>query len=210
MAMVTSACQALLLMALAAAVLSTASGTLQYYFYSSSLPKAEEAVRNAAMKIISPPLALLSVIKPRDVVFQVCDASILLDQSNSNPQPEQLAIPLRGYDVVNTIKAAVEAVCPGVVSCADILAFAARDSAMISGGFTFAMPGGRRDGLVADLSNIPMSIPSPSMQVQDLISSSGAKGLSVDDLDALSGAHSFGQTHWSFVTLRLYPTWTRS
>lgn len=55
MAMAISACQALLLMALAAAALmmSTASGTLQYNFYSSSCPKAEEAVRNATVKIIS-------------------------------------------------------------------------------------------------------------------------------------------------------------
>jgi len=139
------------------------------------------------------------------IYFQGCDASILLDQSNSNPQPEKLAIPLRGYDAVNTIKAAVEAVCPGVVSCADILAYAARDSAMISGGFTFAMPGGRRDGLASDLNDIPANIPSPSMQVQQLIGSFAAKGLSADDLVALSGAHSFGQTHCSFVTPRLYP-----
>ena len=53
--MAISAChQALLLMALAAAALmSTASGTLQYDFYRSTCPKAEEAVRNATMKIIA-------------------------------------------------------------------------------------------------------------------------------------------------------------
>jgi peroxidase len=140
------------------------------------------------------------------VNFQGCDGSILLNQSNSNPQPEKLAIPLRGYDAVNTIKAAVEAVCPGVVSCADILAFAARDSAMASGGFTFNMPGGRRDGTISNLNDIPASIPAPNMQVQDLIKSFSNKGLSDIDLVALSGAHSFGETHCSFVTPRLYPT----
>ncbi|TKW24483.1 hypothetical protein SEVIR_3G053200v4 [Setaria viridis] len=207
--MATSACQALLLMALAAAVLSTASGTLQYDFYSLSCPKAEEAVRNATMKIISdnPSMGAAFVrLFFHDCFVKGCDASILLNQSNSNPQPEKLAIPLRGYDAVNTIKAAVEAVCPGVVSCADILAFAARDSAMVSGGFTFHMPGGRRDGLTSDLSDIPANIPAPNMQVQDLIKSFGAKGLSAGDLVALSGAHSFGETHCSFVTPRLYPT----
>ncbi|PUZ63902.1 hypothetical protein GQ55_3G102900 [Panicum hallii var. hallii] len=209
MTMAASACQGLLLGALAAAVLSTASATLQYDFYSSSCPQAEEAVRNATMKIVSdnPTMGAAFVrLFFHDCFVKGCDASILLDQSNSNPQPEKLAIPLRGYDAVNTIKAAVEAVCPGVVSCADILAYAARDSAMISGGFTFAMPGGRRDGIGSDLNDIPASIPSPSMQVQDLISSFGAKGLSASDLVALSGAHSFGQTHCSFVTPRLYPS----
>jgi len=52
--MATSACQALVIMVIAAAAMATASGTaLQYNFYSSSCPKAEEAVRNATQNIIS-------------------------------------------------------------------------------------------------------------------------------------------------------------
>lgn len=63
--------------------------------------------------------------------LQGCDGSILLDDTPTFTG-EKTAGPnnnsLRGYDVVDNIKSNVEASCPQVVSCADILAVAARDS----------------------------------------------------------------------------------
>jgi len=48
---------------------------------------------------------------------------------------EQQAFPnnnsLRGLDVVNQIKTAIESACPNTVSCADILALAAQASSVL-------------------------------------------------------------------------------
>lgn len=60
---------------------------------------------------------------------QGCDGSVLLNSTKK--QAEKDAIPnlsLRGYHVIDAVKSAVEQACPGVVSCADIIALVARDS----------------------------------------------------------------------------------
>lgn len=63
-------------------------------------------------------------------ILQGCDASILLDKVGTD-QFEKEARPnlsLGGFDVIDDIKRQVEEKCPGIVSCADILALATRDA----------------------------------------------------------------------------------
>lgn len=63
--------------------------------------------------------------------LQGCDGSLLLDNTETIVS-EKDAIPnansTRGFEVVDSIKTALESSCPGIVSCADILAIAAEAS----------------------------------------------------------------------------------
>ncbi|XVE98323.1 hypothetical protein REPUB_Repub03eG0096200 [Reevesia pubescens] len=57
----------------------------------------------------------------------LCFCSVLISGSSA----ERNALPnlrLRGFEVTDEAKAQLEALCPGVVSCADILAMTARDA----------------------------------------------------------------------------------
>lgn len=58
---------------------------------------------------------------------QGCDASILIDAASAE-RKAVTNLGLRGFQVIDDAKSRIEALCPGVVSCADILALAARDS----------------------------------------------------------------------------------
>ena len=69
------------------------------------------------------------------LLIQGRDASLLLgengDRNNSVEKQVISNQTLRGFDQIDLIKEEVEQACPGTVSCADILALAARDSVLL-------------------------------------------------------------------------------
>ncbi|KAI3963705.1 hypothetical protein MKW98_021945 [Papaver atlanticum] len=130
-----------------------------------------------------------------------CDASLLLD----GPESEKKAPPnfsVRGYDVIDKVKAALEKACPGVVSCSDIIAVATRDAVVLSGGVSYRVETGRRDGFVSLKANV--NLPSPSITVKDSVKVFADQGLNKTDMVLLLAAHTVGITHCGQVHGRLY------
>lgn len=142
-----------------------------------------------------------------DCFVNGCDGSVLLDDTSSF-RGEKTANPnrnsARGFEVIDSIKSAVEKACPSVVSCADILAIAARDSTTILGGPNWDVKLGRRDSKTASLSAANNGIPPPTSNLNQLVSRFNTLGLSTTDLVALSGAHTFGQARCTSFRARIY------
>ncbi|CAL4969188.1 unnamed protein product [Urochloa decumbens] len=137
-----------------------------------------------------------------------CDGSVLLDASPKNPYPEKAAgsnIGLRGFDVIDRIKSRLESVYPGVVSCSDILAFAARDATryLSDGHIDYAVPSGRRDAVVSRAKDADDTLPGSTFSFADLKKNFAKKSFDVEELVVLSGAHSIGSAHYPSFKDRL-------
>ncbi|CAI0466605.1 unnamed protein product [Linum tenue] len=172
-------------------------------------PQLETIARNitwtrvAADPTLAPKLLRLHF---HDCFVRGCDASILLDSTASN-SAEKDAIPnqtVAGYEVIDEIKARLEVVCPSSVSCADIVALAARDAMIQFKRPMWPVSIGRKDGRVSSSSEASANLPSPFSNFTTLLQDFKNKGLDLQDLVALSGAHTIGVGHCGLISDRLF------
>ncbi|KAH9323075.1 hypothetical protein KI387_017714, partial [Taxus chinensis] len=186
---------------------------------------AESLVRSTVEEHIhADPTVAASLLRLHyhDCFVQGCDGSVLI----AGPNAERNAgghSGLRGFDIIENAKTRLESICPGVVSCADIVALAARDAVALtlngigivitnkcasvfckqSNGPDYAVQTGRRDGLVSSAADAS-DMPDPTDSVQVLQRKFASKRLSTKDLVVLNAAHTIGTTACFFVEDRLY------
>ncbi|KAK4767443.1 hypothetical protein SAY86_015193 [Trapa natans] len=184
-------------------------GKLRPGGYQTSCPEAEAIIfARVEEAVIKEPRIAASLLRLHfhDCFVNGCDASILLDDTDSFVG-EKTAGPnvnsIRGFEVVDIIKSDLEFVCPKTVSCADILAIAARDSVLLSGGPGWEVETGRMDSLVASKDDANNNIPGPSSDVNTLVAKFQNVGLSLGDMVALSGAHTMGKARCSTFASRI-------
>ncbi|VVA13355.1 PREDICTED: peroxidase [Prunus dulcis] len=186
---------------------STGNG-LRVGFYSRSCPNVEKIVADIVSKAhqddLKLPAALIRFFS-HDCLVKGCDASILLDSTPSH-EPVEIQSPanvgMRGLEVIDEIKARLEAECPETVSCADILAFAAREAVALAGLPRHKVPAGRRDSRTSRATDV--TLPAPATPLNEIIEYFSRRGMTSDEMVVLSGAHSIGAVHCSFFDYRLY------
>ncbi|KAK4493529.1 hypothetical protein RD792_018138 [Penstemon davidsonii] len=175
-------------------------GGLRVGYYQKTCPQAENIVKEAMEDILNKNVKIgPSIVRLffHDCFVTGCDASLLLDKTPSGEPVEKEAVQnglnVKGYAEIQEIKTRLEAACPGIVSCADVLAFANREALNHTGVPRFDVVSGRRDRPVSLAKNVEANVPLPETPIQQIIQVFAKKGMNLEDLVLLIGAHSIGE-----------------
>lgn len=180
-------------------------------YYKKSCPKFEKImVDTVTTKQINSPTTAAATLRMffHDCFILGCDASVLVSSTPFNKAERDadinLSLPGDGFDVVVRAKTALELTCPGVVSCSDILAVATRNLVTMAGGPYYNVKLGRKDGKVSKASIVEGNLPMPTMSMNQLIKIFQARGFNVQEMVALSGAHTIGFSHCKEFSSNIY------
>ncbi|KAL5770221.1 hypothetical protein ACOSP7_014375 [Xanthoceras sorbifolium] len=179
---------------------------LKIDFYKDTCPGAESIILGVVQSAFSSDKSMTAALLRmyfHDCFNAACDASILIDSTDAKPS-EKAAEPnltVRGFELIDKAKKALEESCPSTVSCADIIAVAIRDAVALAAGLKYTVPTGRLDGLESDPNKV--NLPSPSVPVINALQQFKANRLDDIDAVALLGGHTVGVAHCSFFQDRL-------
>lgn len=180
-------------------------------YYQHSCPTMETVVSQVVTtKQISNPTTAAGSLRLffHDCFISGCDASVLISTNAFNRAERDadinLSLPGDAFDVVVRAKAQLELTCPGIVSCADIMALATRDLVSALGGPYYPVRLGRKDSLVSTAASVGNQLPRPNMTMNQIIASFAAKGFTVREMVALTGAHTVGFSHCKEFASRIF------
>ncbi|CAH8274425.1 unnamed protein product [Arabidopsis lyrata] len=182
---------------------------LHYDYYRESCPTAEKIIAKASRDIYNvTPSVAPSLIRLlfHDCFIEGCDASVLLDADEAHTSEKDASpnLSLKGFDVIDAIKSELENVCPGVVSCADLLVLAAREAVLVAGGPFYPLETGRKDSAAAFREIAEQQLPAPDATLSEILERFSVRGFNERETVSLFGAHSIGITHCTFFKNRLY------
>ncbi|KAL2633279.1 hypothetical protein R1flu_004758 [Riccia fluitans] len=178
-------------------------------FYNTSCSNLTNIVSSRVDSILASDIGLAASLLRlhfHDCFVRGCDGSVLLNGTNGT-SVEKDALPnlsLRGFAEIDLIKADVEAACPGVVSCADIVALTAEVATSKVGNVSWQVLLGRRDGVMSVALEAVAALPIPTLTFDQLVQAFGVVGLDTKDMVVLSAAHTIGRTQCANVIPRVW------
>ncbi|XP_073136020.1 peroxidase 19 [Henckelia pumila] len=182
-------------------------------YYSKTCPQVDQLVASVtSQQFKEVPVSGPATIRLffHDCFVEGCDGSVLISTKQGSKElaerdaDENKELAVEAFDSINKAKTLVESKCPGVVSCADILAIAARDFIHLAGGPYYQVKKGRWDGKISMATRVNANLPRTNSTIDDLIQLFKSKGLTLEDLVTLSGAHTIGFAHCKNFLARLY------
>ncbi|XP_037454111.1 peroxidase 31-like [Triticum dicoccoides] len=195
----------------AAAAAGGPAAKLSPDFYSQTCPRAERIIAEVVQsKQMANPTTAAGMLRVffHDCFVTGCDASVLIAPTRFAKSEKDAEInhslPGDAFDAVVRSKLALELECPGVVSCADVLALASRVLVTMTGGPRYPVPLGRKDSLSSSPTAPDVELPHSNFTVGRILELFLAKGFTVQEMVALSGAHTLGFSHCQEFASRIY------
>ncbi|XP_027095839.1 peroxidase 6-like [Coffea arabica] len=192
-------------------LIPTAQSKLSLNYYSNTCPAFLDVVQQIITdKQLAAPTTAAATLRLffHDCMVGGCDASLLISSTSSNnaerDADDNRSLPGDGFDVIVRAKTALELRCPGIVSCADILAVATRDLVTMVGGPFYDVRLGRKDSFTSHAIDVKGHLATPNMSITEIINIFASRGLDVKDMVALSGAHTIGFSHCSQFSHRIF------